>query len=85
MFINLLKKIYFEKYSKKLYIISSVDLIVTECVDISQKKPETHTQSLEYIINTNLYKLLIQNNYKLINWVNSDYFFFKKNLEINAI
>ena len=85
MFINLLKKIYYEKYSKKSYSISSVDLIVTECVDISQQEPETHTQSLEYIVNTNLYKLLLHNNYKLINWVNSDLFFVKKNLDLNAI
>ena len=28
MFINLLKKIYYEKYSKKSYSISSVDLII---------------------------------------------------------
>jgi len=85
MFTNLLKKIYYEKYSKKSYSISSVDLIVTECVDISQQEPETHTQSLEYIVNTNLYKLLLHNNYKLINWVNSDLFFVKKNLDLNAI
>ena len=28
MFINLLKKIYYEKYSKKSYSISSVDLVI---------------------------------------------------------
>ncbi|MDA9177515.1 FkbM family methyltransferase [Candidatus Pelagibacter sp.] len=74
---EVLKNFNFEKYD--------IDLIVTECVDINQQKPETHTQSLEYIINTNLYKLLVHNNYKLINWVNSDLFFIKKNLDINAI
>ena len=108
MFINLLKKIYYEKYSKSsvdliigrlfsnkskgiyidvgcnhpikyknTYLLHKkgwngikIDLIVTECVDISQQEPETHTQSLEYIINTNLYKLLVHNNYKLINRIN---------------
>jgi len=29
MFINLLKKIYYEKYSKKSYSISSVDLVIS--------------------------------------------------------
>jgi|TARA_B110001452_G_scaffold258424_1_gene253567 hypothetical protein len=110
MFINLLKKIYYEKYSKSsvdliigrlfsnksngiyidvgcnhpikyknTYLLHKkgwngikIDLIVTECVDISQQEPETHTQSLEYIINTNLYKL-------------SDLFFVKKSLDLNAI
>ena len=86
MFTNLLKKIYYEKYSKKSYSISSVDLIVGRLFsNKSKQEPETHTQSLEYIVNTNLYKLLLHNNYKLINWVNSDLFFVKKNLDLNAI
>ena len=110
MFINLLKKIYYEKYSKSsvdliigrlfsnksngiyidvecnhpikyknTYLLHKkgwdgikIDLIVTECVDISQQEPKTHTQLLEYIINTNLYKL-------------SDLFFVKKSLDLNAI
>ena len=69
-----LKYFNFQKYE--------IDLIVTECIDINQNKLETHTQSLDYILNTNLYKLLEQNNYKLINWVNSDLVFVRKNLEI---
>ena len=110
MFINLLKKIYYKKYSKSsvdliigrlfsnksndIYIDvrcnhpikykntylphkkgwsgTKIDLIVIECVDINQQEPETHTQSLKYIINTNLYKL-------------SDLFFVKKKLDLNAI
>jgi hypothetical protein len=74
---EVLKNFNFGKYD--------IDLIVTECVNVSQQKPETHTQTLEYIVNTSLYKLLIYNNYKLINWVNSDLLFIKKNLDINAI
>jgi len=49
---------------------------------MNQLKLETYTQSLEYILNTNLFKLLDKNDYKLINWVNSDLVFAKKNLKI---
>ena len=69
-----LKNFNFQKYG--------IDLIVTECTDMSQLKLETYTQSLDYILNTNLYRLLEKNNYKLINWVNSDLVFVKNNLEI---
>ena len=53
-------------------------LIVTEYTDMSQEKLEILTQSLDYLLNTNLYKLLIKNNYKLVNWVNSDLVFIRK-------
>ena len=55
-----------------------IDVIVTEYTDMSQEKLEIHTQSLEYLLNTNLYKLLIKNKYKLVNWVNSDLVFIRK-------
>ena len=60
---------------------NQVDLIVTECTDMNQDKLETYTQTLDYIINTNIYKLLEKNDYKLINWVNSDLVFVKKKFE----
>ena len=44
-----------------------IDVIVTEYTDMSQEKLEIHKQSLEYLLNTKLYKLLIKNNYKLVN------------------
>ena len=71
---EVLKNFNFKKYK--------VDLIVAECLDISQKKLEMYTQSLDFIIKTKLYKLLIKNNYKLINWVNSDLVFFNKKTKI---
>ena len=64
-----LKNFNFERYK--------IDIIITECTDMSQSKLEIYNQSLEYIINTDLYKLLKKNNYKLINWVNSDLIFVK--------
>ena len=66
-----LKNFNFQKYQ--------IDLIVTECTDMNQGKLETYTQSLDYIISTNIYKLLEKNEYRLINWVNSDLVFVKKN------
>ena len=66
-----LKNFNFQKYQ--------IDLIVTECTDMSQNRLETYTQSLDYIMNTNLYKLLEKNEYRLINWVNSDLVFVKNN------
>ena len=68
-----LKNFNFQKYQ--------IDLVVTEYTDINQSKLETYTQSLDYIINTNIYKLLEKNEYKLINWVNSDLVFVRKSFE----
>ena len=68
-----LKNFNFQKYQ--------IDLIVTECTDMNENKLETYTQSLDYIMNTNLYKLLEKNEYRLINWVNSDLVFVKRNSE----
>jgi len=53
-----LKNFNFQKYQ--------IDLIVTECTDMNENKLETYTQSLDYIMNTNLYKLLEKNEYRLI-------------------
>ena len=52
-----------------------IDIIVTEITDINIKDLETYNLSLENIKKSNLYKLLINNNYKLINWVNADLIF----------
>ena len=55
----------------------NIDIIVTEITDINIKELETYNLSLENITQTNLYKLLINNNYKMINWVNADLIFAK--------
>ena len=70
---EVLKNFSFNKYK--------VDVIVTELHDLTQKNLEIYNQSIDFVINTNLYKLLIQNNYKLINWVNSDLIFVRKNFK----
>ena len=62
-----LKNFNFNKYN--------IDIIVTEITDVKIKNLETYNLSLENIIKSNLYKLLISNSYKLINWVNADLIF----------
>ena len=66
-----LKNFDFNKYN--------IDVIVTECHDLNQEKLEIYNQNIERILQNKLYKLLIMNNYKLINWINSDLVFVKKN------
>ena len=65
-----LKEFNFSKYR--------IDVIITECIDLSQKKLEMYNQSLNFITNTSIYKLLTGNDYKLINWVQSDLIFVRK-------
>ena len=62
-----LKKFQFKKYK--------IDMIVTECLNIGKKKLETQNQTLKFILNSKIYKLLKKNNYELVNWVNSDLVF----------
>ena len=69
-----LKNFNFSKYKS--------DLIVTECHDLSQKKVEIYNHNIEFIQNHKVYKLLTNNNYKLINWVNSDLVFLRTNFSI---
>ena len=69
-----LKKFNFNKYK--------IDLIVTECLNMKNKKLETQNQSLKFILESKIFKLLKKNNYKLINWVNSDLIFIHNNSKI---
>ena len=66
-----LKNFNFQKYD--------IDMIVTEITDTNIKNLEIFNLSLENIVKTDLYNLLINNNYKLVNWVNADLIFVKKN------
>ena len=69
-----LKEFNFNKYK--------IDMIVTECLNLKLKKLETQNQSLKFILNSKIYKLLKKNNYNLVNWVNSDLVFINKNSKI---
>ena len=66
-----LKNFNFEQYN--------VDVIVAEITDTDVKNLETCNQSLDFILKSNLYKLLIKKNYRLVNWVNADLIFVNKN------
>lgn len=54
-----------------------IEVIVTEITDVNIKNLETYNLSLKKIFDSKLYKLLVKNNYKLINWVNADLIFVK--------
>ena len=59
-----------------------VDVIVVEYTDLQQQKLEIYNQSLESIVKSKIYNLLINQNYKLINWVNSDLIFARNDFKI---
>ena len=69
-----LRNFQFKKYK--------IDMIVTECLNIGKKKLETQNQTLKFILNSKIYKLLIKNDYNLINWVNLDLVFMHKKSKI---
>ena len=69
-----LKNFKFNKYK--------IDCIVVELINTKNKKIETQNQNLDYVLKSRIYKLLIKNNYKLINWVNSDLVFINKHSKI---
>ena len=69
-----LRNFQFKKYK--------IDMIVTECLNVGAKKLETQNQNLKFILNSKIYKLLIKNDYNLINWVNSDLVFMHKKSKI---
>jgi predicted transcriptional regulator len=66
-----LKNFNFEQYN--------VDVIVAEITDTEISNLETYNQSIDFILKSNLYKLLIKKNYRLVNWVNADLIFVNKN------
>ena len=59
-----------------------IDVIVVEHTDLEQKKLEIYEQSIKSVINSSVYKLLLNNNYKLINWVHSDLIFVRNDFEV---
>ena len=62
----------------------NINVIVTEIHDLDQTKLEIYNQNIEKILDNELYKLLILNGYKLINWVNSDLIFVRKDFDIST-
>ena len=60
-----------------------IDVIVIEIHDLRQKKLEIYNQSLDFVVNSKIYKLLTNNSYKLVNWVNSDFVFVQEDFNSN--
>ena len=60
-----------------------IDVIVIEIHDLRQKKLEIYNQSLDFVVNSKIYKLLTNNSYKLVNWVNSDFVFVQEDFNLN--
>ena len=69
-----LKNFKFKRYN--------IDCIVIEILNTSYKEIETQNQNLDFILKSNIFKLLKKNDYKLINWVNSDLVFVNKKFKI---
>jgi len=62
-----LKNFNFSKYK--------IDVIALELLDKSLNKIEMYNQSIDFVTKSDIYNLLLNNNYKLINWVHSDLVF----------
>ena len=69
-----LKNFKFKKYN--------IDCIVIEILNTSTREIETQNQNLDFILKSKIFKLLKKNNYKFINWVNSDLVFVNKKFKI---
>jgi hypothetical protein len=54
------------------------DVISVEFLDLSMKKLEFKNNNLDVIINSDLYKYMIKNNYYFINWNHADLIFANK-------
>ena len=54
-----------------------IDVVVIELLDKKIKKMEMWTQSIDFVLKSNIYNLLLKNDYKLINWIHSDLIFVK--------
>ena len=61
---------------------SDGDCIIAEVHDYTHEKLEIYNHNIDSIINDKLYKLLVENNYKLINWVNADLIFVKNQFKL---
>ena len=71
--LSILKNFNFRKYSPKV--------IVVEYLDLSLKKLEIKNLNIDNIIKSDIYKLIISNNYTLANVLHSDLVFIQNNFK----
>jgi len=57
------------------------DIISVEYLDLTMKKLEFKNNNIENVLNSTLYKYMIQNNYSLINWSHADLIFTNNNFK----
>ena len=65
----------FEALKNFNFLKYKIDVIVLELLQKSLDKIEVYNQSIDFIIKSDIYNLLLNNNYKLINWIHSDLIF----------
>ena len=58
-----------------------IDVVVIELLDKKIKKMEMWTQSIDMVLKSNIYKLLLKRGYKFINWIHSDLVFVNNNFK----
>ena len=68
----------FEALKNFNFLKYKVDVLIVESTDVSLKKLEMYNQSLDFITKSKVYNLIVNNGYKLINWIHSDLVFVRK-------
>ena len=71
--LNVLKNFNFLKYSPKI--------LVVECLDLKLSKLEIKNLNIEYVLKSEIYKLIISKNYTFVNWIHSDLVFAHKDFK----
>jgi hypothetical protein len=56
------------------------DIIVLEFIDKSLKKQEFYNHNIDNLINSEIYKYMLSNNYYFVNWIGADLVFISKNI-----
>ncbi len=69
--LKVLNGLNFDKYKPSV--------IIVEFLDLEAKKWEIPYNNLDNVLKSEIYRFLINKNYKLVNWVNGDLVFIKKN------
>jgi hypothetical protein len=65
----------FEALKNFNFLKYKIDIIVLELLNKNLSKIEMYNQSIDFVLKSDIYNLMLNNNYKLINWVHSDLIF----------
>ena len=71
----------------ELEVVRSIDLkkyapemIVIEFLDLKMKEVEFYNQDINVVLNSEVYKYMIKNDYYFVNWLHSDMVFVHKSI-----